>query len=260
MVYAMILIPIMFHKYDTALRRESSSFVYVHVLMSPYTLDLACMHTTSLVLVSRHNYTHRVSHPSSLLGFLGGNEEPPERDDETKTGSHTERARRSDLVEDRTADETAQEEEEDGHDLVIARDDETTHVEQSRFGHEFAPGRGEDHCAGRVSQSWERGRAHVPVVVNWVLRRLPMMPCRPMLALMNPTATKERVLVHAGSPRLSATLAEPLCQRTMAPHMVKRVWIKVPRVIHKRVLHPILSPMRPRKAPKMKESTEQRAC
>ena len=46
-----------------------------------------------------------------------------------------------------------------------------------------------------------------------------------MLAPIKATATKESVLVHAGSPRLSATLAEPLRQSAIAPLMVKRVWI-----------------------------------
>ena len=105
---------------------------------------------------------------SPLLGFLGGHEEPPERDDETEAGSHTERAGGSDPVENRTADETAQEEEDDGHDLVIARGDETAHVEQSRFGHEFAPGRGEDHClTGGKRQSVDRARGVRTGTYRW---------------------------------------------------------------------------------------------
>lgn len=87
-----------------------------------------------------------------------------------------------------------------------------------------------------------------------------MIPCRPMLALMNPTTTNVRVLSHAGSPRLSPTLPEWLFHSAMAALMVKRVWIKVPSVIQARVLQPSLSPMRPTKAPKMNERTEQRAC
>lgn len=79
-----------------------------------------------------------------LLGFLGRDENPPERDDKPEAGSYAEGARRADLVKDCTAREAAQEEEEYGHDLVVARGDKTAEVEQLGIGHEFAPRRGED--------------------------------------------------------------------------------------------------------------------
>jgi len=81
-----------------------------------------------------------------------------------------------------------------------------------------------------------------------------------MLALMNPTQTKDNALVHAGSARESATAACPLFQMAMAAAMVKKVWIKVPRASHARVLQPILSPMRAMDAPRMNVMREQSAC
>ena len=44
---------------------------------------------------------------------------------------------------------------------MIARGDETTDVEQPRFGHEFAPGRGEDHCIrdSVSARTWNAERA-----------------------------------------------------------------------------------------------------
>lgn len=81
-----------------------------------------------------------------------------------------------------------------------------------------------------------------------------------MLALMNPTQTKDSVLVHAGFARESATLICPLFQMAMAAAMVKRVWIRVPRASHARDLQPILSPMRAMLAPSMNVMREQRAC
>ena len=42
--------------------------------------------------------------------------------------------------------------------------------------------------------------------------------------------------------------------------MVKRVEMKEPDMSHMRFVGPILSPMRPRREPAMKERREQRAC
>lgn len=85
-------------------------------------------------------------HAISRLGLLGGNKEPPYRDQETETSSDAKRTRGPNLVQQGTASETAQEEKEDGQDLVVARGDETTKVEQLRFSHELTPRRGEDDC------------------------------------------------------------------------------------------------------------------
>ena len=98
-----------------------------------------------------------------------------------------------------------------------------------------------------------------PVVVNCVFILLPMIPCRPILALMNPTQTNESVLVQAGFERTSATLAWPDFHMAMAADMVKSVWMNVPRDIQRRVLQPSLSPRRPMVAPQMKQIREQRA-
>lgn len=43
-------------------------------------------------------------------------------------------------------------------------------------------------------------------LMNCVLIRFPIMPCKPMLALMNPTHTKDSILVHVELARESATL------------------------------------------------------
>jgi len=98
-----------------------------------------------------------------------------------------------------------------------------------------------------------------PVVVKCVFILLPMIPCRPILALRNPTQTNENVLVHTGFARPSAMLGWPDFHMAMAAPRVKSVWMNVPRVIHRRVLQPSLSPSRPTNAPKKKERTEQRA-
>jgi len=46
----------------------------------------------------------------------------------------------------------------------------------------------------------------------------------------------------------------------MEAAMVKRVEMKEPEMSQRRFVGPILSPMRPRKEPAMKERREQRAC
>lgn len=99
-----------------------------------------------------------------------------------------------------------------------------------------------------------------PVVVNCVLTRFPIIPCKPILALMNPMHTNESVLVHAGLARESATLPCWLCHIEIAAAIVKTVWMNVPNASHNRVLQPSLSPRRPMKAPKINVSTEQSAC
>jgi hypothetical protein len=86
-----------------------------------------------------------------------------------------------------------------------------------------------------------------------------MIPCNPILALINPTHTNDATFVHAGFARASATLPWWLCHIAMAAAAVKSAWMKVPRESQRRVLHPSLSPSRPMKAPKMKVRTEQRA-
>ena len=61
------------------------------------------------------------------------------------------------------------------------------------------------------------------VVANWVFTRLPMIPCRPILALMNPMQANVRAFDHAGSSRESATEGCPLFHTQRAADMVKRV-------------------------------------
>ena len=63
-------------------------------------------------------------------------------------------------------------------------------------------------------------RRYSPVVVNCVFTLLPMIPWRPILALMNPTATNVSAFVHAGSPLISATLPWPLFHAVSAAAMV----------------------------------------
>lgn len=98
------------------------------------------------------------------------------------------------------------------------------------------------------------------VVANCVFTRFPIIPCNPILALMNPMQTNVSVLDHAGSDRASAVDGWPLFHTQSAAAIVKRAWMNVPRNSQARVLAPIRSPMRPRKAPKMKVMTDVRAC
>ena len=97
------------------------------------------------------------------------------------------------------------------------------------------------------------------VVVNWVFTLFAIIPCKPKLKLINPTPTNAPASVHNASPLLSATLASPPRHRASEAAIVKRDWRNVPRMSHRRDLHPIWSPMRPREAPKMKERREVRA-
>ena len=144
---------------------------------------------------------------------------------------------------------------------MIARDHESAEVEELRLGHEFAPCRGQNDWRNKKSAQRSFANMHdsEPVVVNCVFILLPMMPCRPILALINPTQTNESTFDHAGFERASATLPWPDFHMAMAAAMVKSVWMNVPRDIQRRVLHPSLSPRRPMKAPAMKQRTEQKA-
>lgn len=99
-----------------------------------------------------------------------------------------------------------------------------------------------------------------PVVANCVLTLLPMIPCNPILALANPRQIKAGTLVQAGSSRESATLGSCDLNMATAAAMVKSAWINVPKMSHARVLAPILSPMRPRKAPPIKVRIDVSAC
>jgi hypothetical protein len=56
----------------------------------------------------------------------------------------------------------------------------------------------------KVRKTMKRHLKHT--LMNCVLIRFPIMPCKPMLALMNPTHTKDSILVHVGLARESATL------------------------------------------------------
>ena len=137
--------------------------------------------------------------------------------------------------------------------------DETTDVEQSRFGHEFAPGRGEDHCLTRgkcqSAPSLGRGRARTGGGKLGI-----------------ETFAHDALETHAGAdegdgdkgervgPRGVTTVicdaggtAAPECDR--AAHREEGLDQCAKRHPHAG-LHPIVSPIRPRKAPKMKESTE----
>lgn len=89
---------------------------------------------------------------------------------------------------------------------------------------------------------------------------MPMMPCRPMLALMKPMVAKVSAFVHTGSARESVTDGCPLFHTHSAAAMVKSVWMNVPRKSHARVFEPMRSPMRPRKAPPRNVVMEVRAC
>ena len=104
-----------------------------------------------------------------------------------------------------------------------------------------------------------RSEDNIPVVVKWVFILFPMIPCRPILALIHPTAINARPLDHAGSARALAMLPSPDIHMATAAAKVKSVCMNVPRDIHRRVLHPNASPRRPKKAPKIKQITEQRA-
>lgn len=100
----------------------------------------------------------------------------------------------------------------------------------------------------------------VLVVANCVFKRLPMMPCKPMLALISPKHAYVLALDHDGTSRVEATLPSPLFQSEIAAAIVKSAWIIVPRNNQRRVLAPIRSPMRPIKAPKRKVVRAVRAC
>ena len=75
----------------------------------------------------------------SCLWCLSGDEKPPEGDDDAHAGADAEGGGGASGVDNRAADETAEEERADGDELVVAGDDAVAEVEELRVGHELAP-------------------------------------------------------------------------------------------------------------------------
>jgi len=134
--------------------------------------------------------------------------------------------------------------------------------EQTWVRHKFNPYGGQHDyyiCEG-LDDDMERERRNALVVPNWVLRRLPKIPCTPRLALMNARPTKERAFDHAGSSRALEILGWPLFQKAIAPTMVMRTWMNVPEISHMRFWGPMRSPILPTNAPALKAMREHNAC
>lgn len=83
--------------------------------------------------------SHR--NPRSHLRLLRGHPHPAQRDERAQARADAKRARRADLVEQRAADEPAEEQRRDRDDLVVARDDHLAQAEQIGVRHELAPHR-----------------------------------------------------------------------------------------------------------------------
>jgi hypothetical protein len=77
---------------------------------------------------------------------------------------------------------------------------------------------------------------------------------------MSPRHANALAVVHAGAPRLSANAPWCASSTETAAAIVRSAWMRVPVTSHARVFAPMRSPMRPRNAPKMKESTDVSAC
>jgi len=103
--------------------------------------------STTNTRISPHRLLSSAIPPSTALVLrclLRWDEEPPEGDDESQGCTDTECPCRPYLVKDSPANESSEEEENDRHDFMIARDDEAAELEELRLGHEFAPCRSQD--------------------------------------------------------------------------------------------------------------------
>lgn len=72
-----------------------------------------------------------------------------------------------------------------------------------------------------VEKEKKNGGSDVLVVANCEPKRLPMMPCKPMLMLISPKHAYVLALLHAGTSRLEETLPSPLFQSEIAAAIVK---------------------------------------
>ena len=95
-----------------------------------------------------------VSEPRLLLfGFcwFRRHEQPPDSDQDTNACANAQCTRGSDGLENRTRDETTEEESKDADDLVVASDNEAVEAEEVGIGHEFAPDGCEDDGEAKMS-------------------------------------------------------------------------------------------------------------
>lgn len=100
---------------------------------------------------------------------------------------------------------------------------------------------------------------NLPVVVNCVPIRFAMIPCNPILALINAIHTNAKVFVQAISLLSFATLDSPSFQIARDAAMVNRACRSVADMSHMRDLGPSRSPIRPINAPAMNVKTDVRA-
>ena len=81
-----------------------------------------------------------------LLRRLSGDEEPPERNEDTDARADAERTRGANLIEDGAPCEATEEEDADTDDLVVTGDDTAVKLEELRVRHELAPDGREHDC------------------------------------------------------------------------------------------------------------------
>ena len=81
-----------------------------------------------------------------LLRRLSGDEEPPERNEDTDACADAERTCGANLIEDGAPCEATEEEDADTDDLVVTGDDTAVELEELRVRHELAPNGREHDC------------------------------------------------------------------------------------------------------------------
>lgn len=167
-----------------------------------------------------------ISDISRLFGcsrFFGRDEKPAESDDDANASADAQGRWRAYRLQYRTTAKTANKECDNAEHLVITRR-HTTGDEQLRVRHKLTPDRCQHDLANLLAPDCSEERAErsdALVVANCVFTRLPMMPCKPMLALISPKHAYVPALVHDGTSRLEATLPWWDFQRAIAPPIVK---------------------------------------
>lgn len=95
-------------------------------------------------------------------------------------------------------------------------------------------------------------------MANWVFTRLPMIPCKPILALAKARAAYPSALVHVAWGVLKLDCLA--LNKRIAEAIVNKACKNVPKNSQIRDFEPILSPMRPKKAPPKNDRIDVSDC
>lgn len=85
-----------------------------------------------------------------LLNLLLWDEKPPDADNQTDTCADAQRSSRTNTIDQYAADETSQKQADDSHDLMIARNDNSSDVKELGINHELTPSCREHDCSSEL--------------------------------------------------------------------------------------------------------------